>query len=152
MTETDRIIDQLNRAFVKHCWHGASVLETLDGLTAAQASNRPIQNAHPIWELVLHLADWKDAVRKRVLGNIVELTDAEDWPPVAESTDAAWTAALKGLKASHTKLIKTVTEFSTKQLHKPLPGRHSSPYFQIMGSLQHDAYHAAQIMILRKLL
>src|SRR6267378_3569421 len=38
MKETDRIVDQLRRAYEGEAWHGPSVREVLEGVTASQAS------------------------------------------------------------------------------------------------------------------
>ena len=54
--EVNRLEEQLRRALEGEAWHGPSVLESLAGLSAAQAASHPIAGAHSIWELVLHLA------------------------------------------------------------------------------------------------
>ncbi len=38
MTEIERIIDQLNRAFAGEAWHGPAVIEILEGITAQHAA------------------------------------------------------------------------------------------------------------------
>ena len=68
MTEIDRILDQLKRAFEGHAWHGPSLKELLNGVTAQQAHARPLANAHSIWELVQHIAVWEDVGRRRLGG------------------------------------------------------------------------------------
>ena len=73
MSEATRIADQLSRAFAGEAWHGDSLFEILEGVTAAQASARPIKNAHTIWELVLHIAAWDDAVLRRFGGVAVAI-------------------------------------------------------------------------------
>jgi hypothetical protein len=55
-TELARLEEQLQRSFEGEAWHGPSLRETLDGVTAEEASRHPIPGAHSIWELVLHLA------------------------------------------------------------------------------------------------
>jgi len=57
-SEAARIADQLRRAFDGDAWHGDSLFEILEGVTAAQTAARPITRAHTIWELVLHIAAW----------------------------------------------------------------------------------------------
>ena len=42
MSEVKRIADQLERAFEGGAWHGPSVREVLDGVTAEQALSRPL--------------------------------------------------------------------------------------------------------------
>ena len=80
MTETVRLADQIRRAFEGNAWHGDSVLELLAGVDAKTAAAKPIKNAHSIWELLLHIAAWDDAVRRRTGGQAVELTDDAELP------------------------------------------------------------------------
>jgi uncharacterized damage-inducible protein DinB len=81
MSETARLADQIRRAFEGDAWHGDSVLELLATVDAATAAARPIKNAHSIWELILHIAAWDDAVRRRTGGTAVTLSDQQNFPP-----------------------------------------------------------------------
>ena len=48
-------------------WHGgASTLGCLRGVAAEQAMWKPHPDRHSIWELTLHLAYWKYAVRRHL--------------------------------------------------------------------------------------
>src|SRR5208282_4382207 len=91
-SESARIADQLRRAFDGEAWHGDSLFEILEGVTAARAAARPIAGAHTIWELVLHVAAWDGAVLRRLGGAAVELSDAENFPPVRDASAAGWRA------------------------------------------------------------
>lgn len=82
MTEVERIVDQLNRAFEGEAWHGPAVVEILEGITAPQAAARPLHGAHSIWEITLHIAAWERAVLRRLHGERAELLTEEDWPAV----------------------------------------------------------------------
>ena len=44
--EINRLEEQLSRAFEGEAWHGPSVLESLAGVSAAQAASHPIAGAH----------------------------------------------------------------------------------------------------------
>jgi uncharacterized damage-inducible protein DinB len=101
MYETTRIADQLHRAFTGDAWHGDSLLEILNGVTAAQAAARPIPHAHSIWELVLHIAAWDGAVLRRLGGVALELSDAENFPSMPDMSDTAWRKTLGELKQVH---------------------------------------------------
>ena len=150
MSETGRIADQLKRAFEGEAWHGPAVKEVLAGITAARATARPIASAHSIWELVAHIAAWEDAVRRRLLGELVELTDAEDWPRTDDVTEKAWASLLARLEAGNRELRQTVIGFDESELDRP-PGRNrSTAYALMLGVLQHDLYHAGQIAVLKK--
>ncbi len=152
MTEVERIVDQITRGFHKDAWHGLSVSETLEGVTAEQAAKRPIAAAHTIWELVHHVTAWNNIVNRRLHGDASTPTDEDDWPPVKDTSAAAWDADLRALKAAHDDLTKVVKAMTDAQLTPPLPGRDTSAYFQLMGVLQHDAYHTGQIVMLKKMM
>ncbi|MBI3696187.1 MAG: DinB family protein, partial [Acidobacteria bacterium] len=94
MSEIQRIEDQLKRALQGEAWHGPSILELLAGVTATQAGAKPLPGAHSIWEIVLHITAWVDAARRRVEGEEAKLSAEQDWPPVRETTERAWEAAL----------------------------------------------------------
>ena len=97
MTQIERILDQLRRAFSGDAWHGPALLELLDGVDAKQAASRPLASAHSIWEIVLHISVWEDAVRRRLGGEVVEPTGEQNWPTVHDTSDAAWQLALQSL-------------------------------------------------------
>lgn len=84
MTEIERVVDQMRRAFHRDAWCGSSLREALDGVAFDRAAARPLKNAHSIWEVVLHVAAWKGAVRQRLAGEPVRVPEEGDWPPVAE--------------------------------------------------------------------
>ena len=156
MSETARIADQLRRAFDGDAWHGDALLEILNGVTAPQAAARPIRDAHSIWELLLHITAWDDAVRRRLAGESVELPDEENFPPVLDSSEAAWQKAIAQAKRVHRELIDAVSAFPDERLAKKVPGKNSEPdwynfYYMLHGVVQHQLYHAGQIAMLKKL-
>jgi uncharacterized damage-inducible protein DinB len=89
ITEPHRLADQIHRAFEGDAWHGDSILELLKDVNAATAAARPIPNAHSIWELVLHITAWDDAVRRRAGGTTLTLSDEENFPPVKDTSETA---------------------------------------------------------------
>ena len=154
MSETARIADQLRRAFYGGAWHGDSLFEILTGVTAAQASSRPIKNAHSIWELVLHISAWDAAVRRRMTGLAVELSDAENFPPVTDTSDTAWGKTLEEVRRVHDDLTAAVTHFPEESVMKPVPGKKGAHYnfgYMLDGLAQHELYHAGQIALLKKM-
>ena len=148
--ETDRIRDQLERAFTGNAWHGPSVLEVLENVTAAQAAMRPITGAHTIWELVLHIRAWENACRRRLEGDRAELPDQEDWEEINSTDDQAWESTVKSLKESHQRLIEAIGKIADTRLDEPILEGMPSTYITLHGAVQHDLYHAGQIAILKK--
>ena len=150
MKETDRIRDQLDRAFTGNAWHGPSVSEVLESVTASQAAVRPITGAHTIWELVLHIRAWENACRRRLEGDRAELPDEEDWQAFDDTSDEAWQSTLKSLKESHQRLIEAIGKVADARLDEPILEGMPSIYVTLHGAVQHDLYHAGQIAILKK--
>ena len=154
MSESVRIADQLRRAFYGDAWHGDSLFEILRGVTAEQASGRPVKNAHSIWELALHIAAWDGAVRRRMTGVAVVLSDQENFPPVIDTSDAAWSRTLEQARRVHDDLIDAVSKFPDARLADQVPGKqgaHYNFYYMLHGVAQHELYHAGQIALLKKM-
>jgi uncharacterized damage-inducible protein DinB len=151
-SEVKRIQEQLKRGFEGEAWHGPSVLQLLAGVNAVDAAARPIAGAHSIWELVLHIAAWDKAVAGRLGGDRGELSDEEDWPPVNDTSEAAWQEALEKLKGNHRELHDAIGGIDEARLDEPIVERMSSTYINLHGVIQHDLYHAGQIAILKKAL
>jgi uncharacterized damage-inducible protein DinB len=150
MKETERIADQLRRAFYGEAWHGPSVQESLSGVTAEMASQRPLANAHTIWELVHHITAWADIARRRVEGEKVNVTTELDWPPVSDTTEAGWKESLKRLEHVESDLRKTTLQIPESRLEEPAMEGGSLVYILLHGVVQHALYHAGQIVLLKK--
>jgi hypothetical protein len=144
MTESERIAEDLRRGYDGSPWHGSSLTAILDGITPRQAAERPIPNAHTIWELVLHMAAWAGEVTRRLGGSPPAEPAEGDWPEMPPRIDdSTWIAARLRLAEAHAELTGTVAareSLSDLEAHT------------INGLLQHDAYHAGQVSLLRKLL
>ena len=150
MTEVQRIVDQLNRAFAGEAWHGPAVMSILDGITAQQAAARPFHGAHSIWEIVLHIAAWERACRRRLGGDRAQLSGAEDWPKVADTDEQTWERVRETLRQAHEELCNAVSEMDESRLDQPILEGMSSVYVTLHGVIQHSLYHAGQIAILKK--
>src|SRR5262245_65776355 len=88
--DVELLADQISRAFRGESWHGPSVREVLEGVSAEDAAAHPIAGAHSIWEIVLHLVGGYRLVLRRVRGEHAQLSPDEEWPPVAERSAGAW--------------------------------------------------------------
>jgi uncharacterized damage-inducible protein DinB len=154
MSEAARIADQLRRAFDGEAWHGDSLFEILNGVSAKQAAARPVATGHSIWELVLHIAAWDGAVLRRFGGGAVELSDAENFPRVTDESEAAWRKALAEVRRVHEELIDAVAKLPDSRLDEMVPGKegaHYNFYYMLHGVVQHELYHAGQIALLKKM-
>ena len=157
-SEVLRLIDQFKRAHDGDPWHGSPVKDILEGVTPEQAARRPDNGAHSIWALVLHMTGWRNEVARRATGKTAGEPPEGDYPDVGDPTPARWQAALEALDASHAHLVSVVQGMSEDDLMKPTDDRRHPPlvtgvsYYELLhGIVQHDAYHAGQIAILKKI-
>jgi uncharacterized damage-inducible protein DinB len=152
MTETERIEDQLKRAFEGNAWHGPAVRELLKNVTAEQAAAHPVAGAHSIWEIALHIAAWEGVGRRRLAGDRAQLPAEENWSPVTDTSDEAWDQAKAALEKGHHELRRAILRLDEARLDEPILAELSSVYVTLHGVIQHDLYHAGQIAILKKAL
>jgi uncharacterized damage-inducible protein DinB len=152
MSEINRILDQMDRAFAGDAWHGPSLKSLLDGISAEDASLHPVRGAHSIWELVNHIASWNSIVRQRAEGVAVEVSTEMDWPPVWEATEVSWQRSLEHLRDCRARLHAAVRKLPEDKLDEIAPGKDHSLYVMLHGAIQHDLYHAGQIAVLKKAL
>jgi uncharacterized damage-inducible protein DinB len=158
MPETVRIVDQLVRAHDGDPWHGSAVKAILADVTFEQAAWKPSAEVHSIWELLLHMTGWRDEVARRATGAPAAEPAGGDWPPAGEPTAVRWRAALAGFDAAHARLVAAVRGLADERLFAPSNDSRDRPlgsgvtYYELFhGIAQHDAYHAGQIAILKKL-
>jgi len=151
MTETHRINSQLKRSQEGQAWHGPSLHELLDGVTAEQAGARPIPNAHSIWELVNHIITWEQIALRRLEGEgQLEIPDEINFPPAPDASESAWQDTLQSLKESHRTLREGIKKIDDARLEEIPSGTSYSFYVLLHGVIQHNLYHAGQIALLKK--
>lgn len=151
-TQGERIADEIHRAMRGEAWHGPSLREVLEGVTAEEALQRPIPTAHNIWELVLHITSWSNIARRRITGGQVAPLEGEDWPEPGEWSEAHWQGIIDDLGESHERLCEVVAGLGDDELARNAPQSANPVSVMLHGVAQHDAYHGGQIAILKKLL
>jgi hypothetical protein len=68
MKSGELVLALLDEGYGKKTWHGPNLKQAIKGVTAQQAAWRPGPGRHNIWEVTLHAAYWKYAVRRRIEG------------------------------------------------------------------------------------
>jgi uncharacterized damage-inducible protein DinB len=150
MREAERIADQMLKMFGGGAWHGPSVLEILADVDADEAASRPIAGAHSIWELVLHLVATQAVLLRRMRGETAGLTSEEFWPAVPAVSAHAWAETVERLNQQEAELRHVIADFPEERLEARLTAEGSSAYNNFHGHVQHNAYHAGQISLLKK--
>lgn len=150
MGKNELIMTLLKEGYARSAWHGPNLRQALKGVSAKQAAWRPAPGHHNIWELALHAAYWKYAVRRKLEGGkrgsfVLKGSNFFTRPEEGKATETAWRADLALLEKEHRALEESV-RLSLK----------NNPSCKILRSLHgvafHDVYHAGQIRLLRRLM
>ena len=138
----------LNQGYSSKAWHGPNLRQSLRGVSAKNAAWRPGRGRHNIWEIVLHAAYWKYAVRRKLRGDKRGsfALKGSNWftRPTEGNNDKAWREDLALLEQEHQKLLEAVAGVAAGKSLK-IPSRF------IFGVAMHDVYHTGQIRLLRQL-
>ncbi|GLH72708.1 hypothetical protein GETHLI_12100 [Geothrix limicola] len=146
-----RLADQLERAFQGGAWHGPALMELLAGVDGAMAQWRPGPAGHSIAEIVGHLRYWMEDARRQILGGPGSPGEpGADWGASEPDTEAAWQALGAALEEAHCGLRTAVQQLEEGALDEARPGSDTTIRGLLLGTLQHNAYHAGQIALLRK--
>lgn len=137
-------------------WHGGpTAIGSLRGVTVEQGSWTPAPGRKSIWQLALHIAYWKYAVRRRLEGGSEARFPRApaNWPRVPRPADAdAWARDVALLKQQHERLVATIAAVPPNKYDVRLPGgKRWTKGELILGIAQHDAYHTGQIQLLKRL-
>ncbi len=144
------VLALLDEAYEKKTWHGPNLRQSLKGVTAKQAAWRPGLGRHNIWEVMLHAAYWKYAVRRRIecgkRGSFaLKGSNFFARPEEGKLNEAAWRADKKLLEREHRALRVTASKLLRT-------ARGAKFVTQLYGMAFHDIYHAGQIRLLRRLM
>ena len=161
--QVEQLLALIDEAYAGPAWHGPCLRGALRGVTSEQAAWRPAPGRHNIWEIAVHAAYWKYAVRRRLLGekggNFGE--KGSNWfnrplTRTASRTEAEdakiWRRDLTALGRAHQELREAVIKINPAAFDRRSAGNRQTPRRMIAGIALHDAYHAGQIQVLKRLM
>ena len=140
----------------RRLWYGgAGVNGCLRGVTPEQAAWQPAPQRHSVWELTLHVAYWKYAVRRNLeaLPQGTFPRSPANWPAVPTPAGASeWKTDRALLRSEHARLVEAVRAFDPRRLDEAAPGSGNFRFVDLLfGIVSHDLYHVGQIQILKRL-
>lgn len=153
--EIEHLLGLLDEAYSRAAWHGPNLRGSVRGLTAREAALSPSAGRHNIWEIVIHAAYWKYAVRRRLLGEkrgSFSFPGSNWFVPPLDRSEKAWRADVALLEREHQRLREAVSSFPPENLDRPVQGSKTLARRLIAGIAFHDVYHAGQIQLIKKLL
>jgi len=128
----------------------------LGGLTPVQASWKPAQERHSIWQIVRHMAHWMEAVLQALEDQpqVYEDLQRSDWR-AASGDEREWQADVGRLYAAHRRFKDRLLSMTDEDLSRMIePYQRKSTYpagLRILRTATHDTYHVGQIRYLRAL-
>jgi len=140
MNQVKVIADQVRRVYEGDAWHGPSLREAIDGVTAQQAAARPVGEAHSIAEIVAHIGGWSEVARRRIIGETIAEPEEGDFPDVSA---ASWKQSVKEVMRRGTALADAIDALDDGKVTELQLGN-------AIGTLHHAIYHTGQIVVLRK--
>ena len=143
------LLEIVDSGYNRKAWHGPNLRQSVRGVGAKEAAWRPGPGRHNIWEIVVHAAYWKYAVRRRLRrqprGSFA--CEGSNWfvrPSAGTHNEEAWREDKRLLEEEHQMLREAVAELAQARIARV-------PLSQIYGVAFHDVYHAGQIRLLRRL-
>ena len=152
--EISLLLQIVEEGYEKKAWHGPNLRGSIRGLDVREASWRPAEGRHNIWEIVVHAAYWKYIVRRRLLEEskgTFPLKGSNWFIRPTTMTPAEWKSDLALLEDAHRRLRAAIAELSPEDLHSFPCGSKVSNEAIIRGIAAHDVYHAGQIQLLKRL-
>ena len=137
------LLEGLEEGYFRKAWHGPTLRGALRGVTPELATWRPAPRRHNIWELTVHCAYWKYAVRRKLTGHASFPRKGRNWFALPEPTNEAWKTDLQLLADEHSALREAVASLPPSQLERSVR--------IIRGAAYHDVYHAGQIQFIKRL-
>jgi hypothetical protein len=149
------LLEILDQSFNRKGWHGTTLRGALRGVSYTDALWRPAPGRHNIWELTLHAAYWKYAVRRRLTDGAASSFDRKpsNWPAIPESANAtSWKRDVVLLEVEHRKLCDAVRTLDPGELGRLSPRGVWTLAEEIHGLAAHDLYHTGQIQLIKRLM
>lgn len=131
------------------CWIGNNFKETLYGADAVTAVKTIMPTGNSFWQLTAHLVYWRTTVVNR-------LTGSSNPPPFKAFllpeifSEKNWKQSIDDVEAAYQALGNALHNIKDDKLGKATLNENQTYYQLITGCLQHDAYHLAQMMLLKK--
>jgi DinB family protein len=148
------LLDVVDQGYEKKAWHGPNLKGSTRGLSSEVAAWRPGPRRHNIWEIVLHAAYWKYAVRRMLTGEprgTFPCKGSNWFPCPVPLTPRRWREVVALLAQEHSELRSAIQDLQRSRLQqKPSSSKYTRMNL-IYGAACHDVYHAGQIQLLKRL-
>lgn len=147
------LLEQFTACYDKNTWFVA-LKNTLDGVTASEAVWKPENSDNSIWETLSHLNYYNFAYVERFKGvdHQYPADDNDATFTAGEATDEAWAQELAKLDAIMTEFRDLIANSHESKFNEPVSNTNQASWATLVSNINaHNAYHAGQILLIRKL-
>src|SRR5262245_29012513 len=130
-TNVVQLLAIIDQAYNRRSWHGTNLRGSLRRVSVEQASWRPAPQRHNIWEIVVHAAYWKYAVRRRLTGEArgAFSIKGSNWFQRPDKADeSAWRADLALLDEMHQMMRDAIAALPARELEQTPKGAKTSNF------------------------
>lgn len=145
--------DQFSTCYDTNGWFVA-IRNAIDGLKVAHAAWKPTDDVNCIWETLSHLTYYNNAYLQRFKGIDFQYdVDNNDQTfSVGEYDESSWHADVAQFDAVMTEWRTLIENADESKLAQLVPNKGDTTWAEIIGLINtHNAYHAGQILVMRKL-
>lgn len=152
---------ELRRSLYGPAWHGPALIESLRDTTYEEAIVHPVGEAHSVAEIAVHCAAWLEEVARRLDGSAPRMPARGDWCDANGFSRADWEQAQRDVETAGETLDRLLAELPPDRLlavcgenatHDAPLGSNVRFAAMINGVIQHNVYHAGQVVMLTKAL
>lgn len=151
MNRIDRLLRGWDFSFEKEDWY-PPLWDALKGLSADQADWRPDgTEVNTIWEYVHHIIFYKERMLKKWTGEESKFPEGvtnDDTFAVESKSEEDWQQTLARLERVHRTLRDKLAALSDGEPDEAMGGKLED---WADGLIRHDAFHAGEIILLRKM-
>lgn len=153
MTAKQILLEQFTACFDRNAWF-VSVRNALDGLTVDQAVWKPRDDVNCIWETLSHLAYYNKAYLQRFKGIDYEYdVDNNDQTfSTGEYSEEEWRADVLRFDAVMNEFRDLIAKANEGKFSEAVSNTNKASWAELISDINaHNAYHAGQILLVRKL-
>lgn len=148
----DLIVEQFTLCFDQNGWFVA-IANAIEGLTAQEAAWKPDADQNSIWQTLEHLSFYNHAYTERFKGiDFKYPTDDNDETFSGGGTEEEWKESVARFASVMKEFHELIQEADADKFDQPVSETNQASWGKLILMISsHNAYHAGQIILTRKL-
>lgn len=149
----DVLLGQFTVSYDENSWFVA-VRNAINGLAVEQASWKPDGSVNCIWETLSHLTYYNNAYLQRLNGidYQYDVNNNDETFSTGEYTEEHWQTDVRHFDDVMNRLRNAISAVDESKLSEQVSSENTRTWARLISDINtHNAYHAGQIVLLRKL-